>query len=194
MITQGLETVAEPSGSRSGECVHFFEIYSLNLLQNNLPQSLWLKETGIYSLTVWCLETSHQGAGRTGFFCRLRKNPLYTFPPASGGSHPSLASRPTLWLSVSVSTSPLPGAPPLSLHLQSLLLSLIRATVVGFSSCSVARSFPTLREPTDCSTPGLPLSHHFLEFAQVHVCCITDVIQSSSVTLRTHLKSNLGSF
>ena len=124
MITQGLETVAEPSGSRSGECVHFFEIYSLNLLQNNLPQSLWLKETGIYSLTVWCLETSHQGAGRTGFFWRLRKNPLYTFPPASGGSHPSLASRPTLWLSVSVSTSPLPGAPPLSLHLQSLLLSL----------------------------------------------------------------------
>lgn len=56
MITQGLETVAEPSGSRLGECVHFFEIYSLNLLQNNLPQSLWLKGTGIYSLTVWCLK------------------------------------------------------------------------------------------------------------------------------------------
>ena len=33
--------------------------------------------------------------------------------------------------------------------------------------------------PMDCSTPGLPVPHHLLEFAQVHVHCIGDAIQSS---------------
>ena len=31
----------------------------------------------------------------------------------------------------------------------------------------------------DYSTPGLPVPHHFLEFAQVHVHCISDAIQPS---------------
>ena len=31
----------------------------------------------------------------------------------------------------------------------------------------------------DCSTPGLPVPHHLLEFAQVHVHCIGDAIQLS---------------
>ena len=31
----------------------------------------------------------------------------------------------------------------------------------------------------DCSTPGLPVSHYLLEFAQVHVHCIGDAIQPS---------------
>ena len=31
----------------------------------------------------------------------------------------------------------------------------------------------------DCSTPGLPVPHHLLEFAQVHVHCIGDTIQPS---------------
>ena len=32
-------------------------------------------------------------------------------------------------------------------------------------------------EPMDCSMPGLPVPHHLLEFAQVHVHCISDIIQ-----------------
>ena len=51
------------------------------------------------------------------------------------------------------------------------------ATSVQFSS--VAQSCPTLCEPMDCSTPGLPVSHHLLEFSQAHVHCISDAIQSS---------------
>ena len=31
----------------------------------------------------------------------------------------------------------------------------------------------------DCRTPGLPTSHHFLKLTQVHVHCISDVIQPS---------------
>ena len=31
----------------------------------------------------------------------------------------------------------------------------------------------------DCSMPGLPVPHHLLEFAQVHIHCISDAIQPS---------------
>ena len=36
-----------------------------------------------------------------------------------------------------------------------------------------------LCDPMDCSMPGLPVPHHHLEFAQVHVHCIGDVVQLS---------------
>ena len=45
--------------------------------------------------------------------------------------------------------------------------------------CSVAQSCLTLCDPMDCSTPGLPVTHHLPKFAQVHVHCIGDAIQSS---------------
>ena len=45
--------------------------------------------------------------------------------------------------------------------------------------CSVAQSFLTFCDPMDCSTPGLPVPHHLLKFAQVHVHCIGDAIQPS---------------
>ena len=47
--------------------------------------------------------------------------------------------------------------------------------------CSVAQSCLTLWDPMDCSTPGLPVPHHLLEFAQVHVHCI--VMPSSHLIL-----------
>ena len=34
---------------------------------------------------------------------------------------------------------------------------------------SVAQSCPTLCNPMDCSTPGLPVRHQLLEFTQTHV-------------------------
>ena len=40
--------------------------------------------------------------------------------------------------------------------------------------CSVAQLCLTLGDTMDCSTPGLPVPHHLLEFAQVHVHCIDD--------------------
>ena len=38
---------------------------------------------------------------------------------------------------------------------------------VQFSS--VAQSCPTLRDPMNCSTPGLPVHHQFPEFTQTHI-------------------------
>ena len=45
--------------------------------------------------------------------------------------------------------------------------------------CSVTSSSPTLWDPMDCSTPGLPVCHCLPEFAQVHVHCIGETIQPS---------------
>ena len=44
---------------------------------------------------------------------------------------------------------------------------------------SVAQSCPTLCDPIDCSTPGLPVHHQLLEFTQTHVHQVCDAIQQS---------------
>ena len=44
---------------------------------------------------------------------------------------------------------------------------------------SVAQSCPTLCDPMSCSTPGLPVLHHFPEFPQTHVRRVSDAIQPS---------------
>ena len=49
--------------------------------------------------------------------------------------------------------------------------------VVQFSS--VAQSCPTLCDPMDCSTPGLPVLHKLPEFTQTHVHWVGDTIQPS---------------
>ena len=48
---------------------------------------------------------------------------------------------------------------------------------VQFSS--VTRLCPTLSDPIDCSTPGLPVHHQFLELTQTHVHWVCGTIQSS---------------
>ena len=48
---------------------------------------------------------------------------------------------------------------------------------VQFSS--VAQSCPTLCNPMNRSTPGLPVYHHLLEFTQTHVHRVSDAIQPS---------------
>ena len=44
---------------------------------------------------------------------------------------------------------------------------------------SVAQSCPTLCDPMNRSTPGLPVHHHLPEFTQTHVHRVSDVIQPS---------------
>ena len=51
-----------------------------------------------------------------------------------------------------------------------------------FKACCcfrVTTSCPTLCDPTDCSTPGFPFHHQFLELAQTHVRRVSDAIQPS---------------
>ena len=44
---------------------------------------------------------------------------------------------------------------------------------------SVTQLCPTLCDPTDCSTPGLPVHRQLLEFTQTHVHWVGDAIQPS---------------
>ena len=48
---------------------------------------------------------------------------------------------------------------------------------VQFSS--VAQLCPTLCDPMNCSTPGLPVHHQLPEFTQTHVHWVSDAIQPS---------------
>ena len=48
---------------------------------------------------------------------------------------------------------------------------------VQFSS--VAQSCPTLLDPMNCSTPGLPVHQQLLEFSQTHLHRVSDAIQPS---------------
>ena len=56
-------------------------------------------------------------------------------------------------------------------------LQLLYSLSVQFSS--VAQSCPTLCNPMDCSTPGLPVHHQLPELAQAHVHQVGDAIQPS---------------
>ena len=46
--------------------------------------------------------------------------------------------------------------------------------------CSIALSCPTLCDPVDCSTPGLPVYHQLPEFTYTHVHRVSDAIQPSN--------------
>ena len=46
--------------------------------------------------------------------------------------------------------------------------------------CLVTKSYPTLCDSMDCSTPGFPILHHLLEFAQTQVHWVGDTIQPSN--------------
>ena len=48
---------------------------------------------------------------------------------------------------------------------------------------SLAQSCLTLSNPMDCSMPGLPVHHQFLEFTQTHVHWVSDAVQPSHPTI-----------
>ena len=57
---------------------------------------------------------------------------------------------------------------------------------------SVARSFLTLCDPMDCSTPDFSVHHQLPESTQTHVHLISDAIQpsqSSAIPFSSHLQS-----
>ena len=51
--------------------------------------------------------------------------------------------------------------------------------MISAAAAKSLQSCPTLCDPMDCSTPGLPVLHHLLEFAQTHVRWVGDAIQPS---------------
>ena len=51
--------------------------------------------------------------------------------------------------------------------------------VVRSCCFSVTKLCPTLGDPMNCSTPGLPVLHYLLQFAESHVHGVNDAIQPS---------------
>ena len=59
---------------------------------------------------------------------------------------------------------------------------ILRVMTKKILSClfsSVTQSCPTLCDPMDCSTPGLPVHHQLPEFIQTHLHWVGDTIQPS---------------
>ena len=52
-------------------------------------------------------------------------------------------------------------------------------SIFGSSVSSVAQSRPTLYDPMDYNTPGLPVHHQLPEFTQTHAHSVSDAIQPS---------------
>ena len=73
--------------------------------------------------------------------------------------------------SLALQADALPSEPPGN------TLTLFQFSPVQFSS--VAQSSPTLCDPMNRSTPGLPVHHQLPEFTQTHVHRVSDAIQPS---------------
>ena len=51
--------------------------------------------------------------------------------------------------------------------------------IISVQFSSVTQSCPTLHDPMDHSTPGLPVHHQLPEFSQTHLHRVSDAIQPS---------------
>ena len=68
------------------------------------------------------------------------------------------------------------------LGLPGIVMNILAATIldqITDCGCSVAKSRPMLCDSMDCSTPGFPVLHHVLGFAQTYIHWVGDAIQPS---------------
>ena len=59
----------------------------------------------------------------------------------------------------------------------------VQIIILSVQFSSVSQSCPTLCDPMNRSTPGLPLHHQLPEFTQTHVHRVSDAIQPSHLLL-----------
>ena len=88
-----------------------------------------------------------------------------------------LSFKPTFSLSSFTFIKRLFSIPAIKLVSYSFLLCLVLLISIQFSS--VAQSCPTLCNPMNHSTPGLPVHHQLPEYTQTHVHRVRDAIQPS---------------
>ena len=68
---------------------------------------------------------------------------------------------------------------PIDWHICSFSAVLNNFVFSSVQFSSVAQSCPTLYDPMNCSTPGLPVHHQLPEFTQTQVHQVSDAIQPS---------------
>ena len=84
-----------------------------------------------------------------------------------------------LGVSISTCTTKLQGPQMLGFGLTHLCLSCLNTAPSHNQIRSVTQSCPTLCDPMNHSTPGLPVHHQLPEFTQTHIHRISDAIQPS---------------
>ena len=57
--------------------------------------------------------------------------------------------------------------------------AIVKKGLLSVQFSSVTQSCPTLCDPMNCSTPGLPVHHQLPEFTQTHIHQVGDAIQAS---------------
>ena len=67
----------------------------------------------------------------------------------------------------------------ISYELPNLILSQLEGDILSIKFSSVTQSYPTLCNPMNLSTPGLPVPHQLPEFTQPHVHQVIYAIQPS---------------
>ena len=60
-----------------------------------------------------------------------------------------------------------------------LIVYIIKQNILSVQFSSVTQSCPTLCDPMNRSTPGLPVHHQLPEFTETHVHQVSDAIQPS---------------
>ena len=109
--------------------------------------------------------------------CNLMDCSLPGFPV-----HGILQARILEWVAISCSRGIFPNQ-ELNLgllHCRQILYQLnYEGSPLSVCFSSVAQSCPTLCDPMNRSTPGLPVHHQLLEFTQTHVNQVSDAIQPS---------------
>ena len=107
---------------------------------------------------------------------------LYS-PRNSPGQNTGVSSR-SLLQGIFLTLGSNPGLPhyrwilcPANRFIGTIFLDSIYTCSVQFSS--VTWSCPTLHDPMNSSTPGLPVHHQLPESTQIHVHCVGDAIQPS---------------
>ena len=92
--------------------------------------------------------------------------------------HPTISSSVTPFFSCPQSF-PASGSFPMIQLFASGWQSFAALASASVQFSSVAQSCPTVCDPMDCSTPGLPVHHQLLEFTQTHAHWVSDAIQPS---------------
>ena len=108
-------------------------------------------------------------------FDSLQPHGLYS-PWNSPGQNTGVGS-----LSLLQGTFPTQGSNPGLPHCRQTLYQLSHRVFRSDQIRSVAQSCPTLCDPMNCSTPGLPVHHQLPEFTQTHVYRVGDAIRPSVV-------------
>ena len=80
---------------------------------------------------------------------------------------------------ITIIYAPKKGAPQYVRQMLTSMKGEINSNTIIVQFSSVTQSCPTLCDPMNRSTPGLPVHHQLLEFTQIHIHWVSDAIQLS---------------